>query len=470
MRRWVLLALQCGQIAFFGKSESASAKERSSGNENVRAQAGKAPILKSIIEALQRKDLSAKETEIGKAVLENQRAAKKQAQDINLSVRSKLTAIRSLYPWAIREKKSDSDKFELGGVGLVHQHSITAQKQLYDFNRLEASLQAISKQEEALQLAQEANELAYFEKASALLFQIKKAKMLQEALQPTLEIAQKREKSIGALFAAGQRAAGDVYSAESAVLRAQLQIQKAQQDWQKAVQVASAETEVAEQDFAAVPALSMPPKDLQSVFERTGTSLSNTAKDGEPRTSYEKIKLRELSVRMGAIDFELEGLSRDNYPVISAEAGSTWEGAVSPLKGDVFGSLVLNWVPPWLGKGEQQKTSLLLEKQKLSLQMDSVRKETTAELAQAVPLSKQYIRQWDLLNKQRAVLEKMEALVQDRYNAGRATILEISTAESELLNNTIERSRLAGDISQSLLTFSLAYDNQQLTKEILHEN
>lgn len=157
-----------------------------------------------------------------------------------------------------------------------------------------------------------------------------------------------------------------------------------------------------------------------------------------------------------SLEAELAGVRADRRPrldaVVAAERSGTW----TPLGTTASGQLRLTWDVPWNGAGREREQIVALKTQTLLLDVEA----TTQSVRDAVRLSTMSltssVRLAKALQRQKSLSERQLKLVQSRYEAGKASALEVSTAEGTLLAVNLDLIDASEAATQAALTLAKA--------------
>lgn len=323
----------------------------------------------------------------------------------------------------LKETEEEERKNLSAGLSLKYQ--------LYDFGRQNAK-------EEQQKYAIEAQSLKINEINQQLVWDIGRAyaQVIVAVKSVTvtakqLEVSQFKENETSRQFRQGVRPQLDVVAAQVERGKAEVSLQRARDKKTAAMRqlcllmnVGFADQCLDENQYDLPPALaevSSPAKVLD--VASSWTYLPSTAE------KTREAQRQQLVASRKEIDASL-------WPTIST--GLTYEtttGTRDTMKNinQTFATLGLDWIIPWHGMNRLQNEKITEQTALIDIaaQIESATRKAQEQTAQTS--LKTLLGQWDLLLKQKGLLETERRLVKRKYDNGNATILELNQSESDII-------------------------------------
>ncbi|NBW80521.1 TolC family protein [bacterium] len=276
--------------------------------------------------------------------------------------------------------------------------------------------------------------------------------------QEQLRNAESKLKTVRAGYLRGERPQTDVVRLTADVGKAQLVVKKAQDefDWQMeqmSLLMSPARTSASTKRKSNLKPLPMRDRQWWSQFV--------------VRFSAARIQSAALEkVRSGKalLEAEMETLNADAYPVISASAGFQGLGNFKPVKPDALAQLNLQYNLPFSSIREQKKQSILARLKENELALEEELKNRNDKLIQSRLKLEGLLGQIDLQKAQIDILLEYQKLVRTRYFAGRASLLELTSTEDELLANRLELTRMQSNLYLAAIDAAEALGGKELEK------
>jgi outer membrane protein TolC len=169
---------------------------------------------------------------------------------------------------------------------------------------------------------------------------------------------------------------------------------------------------------------------------------------------------RRLAAESDALAAEVAAIDAKTKPTLTAtlgaQYGSDGSGDFTPMRPSSTGQLALTWELPWNGMSRTETYRVGLRRRDLELQIEAEREARRVRERQALQQLEAAKAQHGLLEAQLALAKKQQKLVNDRYLTGKASAIELSTAEAALLGVHLDRTRLSNAVAESLLILAEA--------------
>lgn len=160
----------------------------------------------------------------------------------------------------------------------------------------------------------------------------------------------------------------------------------------------------------------------------------------------ESSTLERIRAGKALLEAELQSLDAESYPVISASAGVQALGSLTPVKPDAQAQLNFQYNLPFSSIREQRRQSVLARLRENELARDDELRVRGEKLIQSRIKLEGLLGQMDLQKAQIDILLEYQKLVRTRYFSGRASLLELTSTEDELLSNRLELTRMQSNL------------------------
>jgi outer membrane protein TolC len=441
---------------------------------NVQAQP-KTLSLESVLKSMQlqqKYSMKQMELESNQNTLEQQIADKE--DDLKLSFRNQL-GLR-IKPLEQGPAAQEQEKIILlpRQDELYQTHSIVVSKPLHDFGRKEARLRILEVEEKLtpLENAKLAESLQW--KGAQLFLAFQDAAGVVKALEAQRINALKKRETQQSEYRKGLRSEADKVRSEADVLRVQMLLERANETLrQKAIQLSAEMNSESEVVMAQKQRVSLPARtaiDWKNLYahalqvKKDAGSLNTSGTNLAPLTLVE---LRKLEVEREILKAGLTVVEKSQTPLLLGEVGTQWPGELLPMRGSFFAQITFSWDLPWNGKDVLQKEEILTRIRISESKSEQRIADSQKELRASLPALQELIFQLEISENQRLTLERLKELTRKRYASGRATALELSTIEDELLSNATETVRLQGRIAAALLAYAQTRGDFSFAKKLL---
>lgn len=338
------------------------------------------------------------------------------------------------------------------------QHTLSVGTTLWDFGRQAAQeLKAASQRLAAEAQSAEAEEVLRV-RTARLYAAVCAADAVHAIAQEQLRNAESKLKTVTAAYQRGERPQSDVIKLKIELGKAQLFVRKSQDE------SALLKTQL------LLPASSQP---------LPAESLASARFRQLPQRSVEqwKVLMNELSsnltdaavfARLNAakisLEAELDALQGDSYPLVSGSAGVQAGGQLFPLKPDLTAQVNLQYSFSLNSLRDQRKSVVLVKVRENLLNREDELKSRRERLQQSTLRIDGVLQQKELQKSQVELLLEYQKLVRTRYFAGRASLLELTGTEDELLANRLEMTRLELALFVAAIDASEAGGGKKLEK------
>ena len=314
-------------------------------------------------------------------------------------------------------------------------HGLTLSLPLIDFGRNSRQAAGLSYLADAAKLGEKAaDETIHFAVARAWLA-AQAAVLGEEITTGQLRLAKSRVEEQTRLYRQGMRPESDLIAARVELGRAEIGHQTAVENRIVAmIRLATMMGETSSWQSVAVPPLKNDVDRVHQWFQ-----------DVILKAETKRVSSQRADLERRAIDAELDAVRAERWPQINAEIGLREVGALTPLRQEASGQIALTWEIPWHGMNREQRRVLELERKSLELEEANVNLRFEGQWWEARQALETARRTAEALKSQVELVQRQKILVEQRYAAGRATALELSTAEAALLQVQQEAARVASD-------------------------
>jgi outer membrane protein TolC len=248
-------------------------------------------------------------------------------------------------------------------------------------------------------------------------------------LQDQLRNADVKLKAVTQSYLRGERPQTDVVRLKVELGKAQLQVRRAQDD-ERGLQLQVSQLIGSSDSFALKPLSKRSLEHWQWVLKRLTVRPQETA------------AIERLRSNKALLESELSALDAEGLPVISGSAGVQALGTLTPLKPEFLVQLSVQHSLPLSSARDFKKESVLARLRENRLSLDEEMKNRSDKIQQSQRRMESLLQQLELQKVQIAMLLEHQKLIRARYFAGRASLLELSNTEDELLANRLELTRL----------------------------
>jgi outer membrane protein TolC len=338
------------------------------------------------------------------------------------------------------------------------QHSLSVGMTLWDFGRQSAQeLKSAGQLMSADSQFVEAGESLSIKVARFYVAVCSAQALLADILEQQRN-AESKLKNVRAGYLRGERPQTDVVRLTAEVGKATLVLKKAQDELDWLLDQMSLLMKPANSSPSAKAKIILKPLALRDKTWWNGFMAGSSA------ARIESAALERIRAGKALLEAELESLNAESYPVISASAGVQGLGNVMPVKVDALAQLNLQYSLPFSAIREQKKQSILARLRENQLARDEELKSRGEKLIQSRLKLEGLLGQIDLQKAQIDVLLEYQKLVRTRYFAGRASLLELTSTEDELLANRLELNRMQSNLYLAAIDAAEALGGKELEK------
>jgi outer membrane protein TolC len=202
---------------------------------------------------------------------------------------------------------------------------------------------------------------------------------------------------------------------------------------------------------------------LEPLTERNRDQWQSLLK-GWQNQNVESAFLEKWMANEKVLRADLENLSAESGPVVAGNVGTQSSGNFLPLKQDVLAQLTLQVTFPLSSIRSEKRSALLAKLNEVRFSFEEEKKNRLDKLAQNRVRLDGLLRTMDLQKKQIASVLEYQKLVRERYFAGRASLLELTTTEDELLANRVEWARLQSNAYLAAIEAADALGGNEIEK------
>jgi outer membrane protein TolC len=164
-----------------------------------------------------------------------------------------------------------------------------------------------------------------------------------------------------------------------------------------------------------------------------------------------------------ALSHEEELIRRNRRPTLSGSIQAQhiipWEGKGRDL---VSGQIQLSWDIPWNGMDRDEIRRVSLRRQDLNLATEEEAQSRRERELQALLTWQMARAQWQGIQRQVELTKKQRDLIQRRYASGKASALELSSAEADDVSQQLELIRLQSTLAMAFIDIAEARGIQDL--------
>jgi outer membrane protein TolC len=335
-----------------------------------------------------------------------------------------------------------------GSRALVHTYEARLAYDLLDFGRLSARREKAAQDLKAAELSiAEVNEALTWEVAGAY-HALAAAARLLDITRENVAVAKAKLATIRNNYRTGLRPEADLLAAEGDFGNARLNYERARGE------VVAAESALALLTRASEVGLGSSAQD-QVLVTAAGAVVRDAARWREIVAKWPKGRQSSAAARRAAereaLTAEASLVSASQRPTLSAALTAQSSGPREDLQESYSGQLELSWDVPWSGQSAAQRAEIGARRQILELD-ETIEDRTRADVeALAMERFENAARLWDVVAAQVATRTKQYRLVRERYGIGKASALELGTAELDLGNARLEQTRTANALAAAVL-------------------
>lgn len=316
------------------------------------------------------------------------------------------------------------------------QHMLSVGTTLWDFGRQAAQeLKAASQRLAAEAQSVEAEE-ALRVRTARLYASVCASDAVLSIAQEQLRNSENKLKTVTTAYQRGERPQSDVVKLKIELGKAQLFVRKSLDEsslLKNQLLLSSALQPVPVESIASISLRQLPKRSVtqwRSLLDELSSDLKGAA-------VFARLDAANIS-----LEAELSALSGDSYPLVNASAGVQAGGQLFPLKPDLTAQLNLQYSFPLNSLRDHRKAVVLGKVRENLLNREEELKVRSEKLQQSKHRLDGLLQQRELNKSQIELLLEYQKLVRTRYFAGRASLLELTGTEDELLASRLELTRL----------------------------
>lgn len=357
--------------------------------------------------------------------------------------------------WA---QKTDSSPNNFKELTKEHAYSGQLAYTLYDFGRQDARLAQAEQALKARELGKDEVDEKLFWSVARAYFAVAAAERLVAITKDQLSVNESKLGQQTRNYRQGLRPESDVVTAEVDVGKSRIAHQQAVFDAQMTrlrLGLLMSPPQEGAEGIAAGPSGAVPTDGIStkapSAWDGMLAALAKRAASAAER---------RFAAESDALAAEVAAIDAKTRPTLTAtlgaQYGSDGSGDFTPMRPSSTGQLAFTWELPWNGMSRTETHRVSLRRRDLELQIEAEREARRVRERQALQQLDAAKAQHGLLEAQLALAQKQQKLVNDRYRTGKASAIELSTAEAALLGVHLDRTRLSNAVAESLLTLAEA--------------
>ncbi|MEN9528870.1 MAG: hypothetical protein RI932_743 [Pseudomonadota bacterium] len=320
------------------------------------------------------------------------------------------------------------------------QHALTLSATLWDFGRQHAQeLRA-----QAQVAVSEAQLVEYEEnlrgKTARYYVSLQAAEKVLALAEEQLRNAQSKLQTVTSAYRRGERPQTDVVKLKVEEGRAQLFLSRAQDEHAALSTQLMLSTLDDNTSYSATQRVR-----LKALPERGTAQWLGLFAEWERRIP-ESATLNKLTASEKVLQAELSSLNADAFPSIGSSAAVQAGGSLLPIKPDILAQLNLQYSIPLTAQRDFRRSALLARVREVQLNRSEEKKNRSDKLIQSRVRAQGVLRTLELQRSQIETLLEYQKLVRARYFAGRASLLELTTTEDDLLAQRLELARLQSNL------------------------
>ncbi len=263
------------------------------------------------------------------------------------------------------------------------------------------------------------------------------------ASQAVMKVAQEQSKNaesklstVIAAYKRGERPQTDVVKLKVELGRSQIFLAKSQDEFFALTSQLQLTTRTFSATQEVVPSLRIKP-----LVERSDSDWRRLGEKWQQQTLTSST-LQKLEAGERALQADLRSLEANFFPIVGGSIAAQGNGSLHPVKPDFLAQLNLQYNFPLSSGLSFKRSALLARLAEIKLAAEEERKIRSDRIIQSRIRLEGLTKTIELQRAQIQTLLDYQLLVRTRYFAGRASLLELTTTEDDLLSNRIELTRL----------------------------
>ncbi len=356
--------------------------------------------------------------------------------------------------WGARwQKRTDNSPPSFEERSTIHSYGLQMRYNLIDFGRQNSKELSASSQLKLQDLAKEEADEKIFWSVVRAYQDISTSERILEITREQKTISENRLSEQNKNYRQGLRPESDVVTAEVDVGKAKIALQNSLNQVflakQALAQLINSENPNPSLDFSVIKG------NVTAVSPTYWDSLiKEIEQKSPPATTSQKI----ISASREALSADEHAIDASTKPVLGTliSAEYSGEGDWSPLRPAASGQLQLTWDIPWNGMSRLSRQSLAINKQDLDLREKSIQQSMRQNEIHARTLFSQTKILHESMQGQAKLVSRQYQLVQNRYQVGQASALDLSAAENALVILKLDQVRLSSNIAGAIIDLAEA--------------
>jgi len=323
---------------------------------------------------------------------------------------------------------------------LRQQHALALSATLWDFGRQQAQELRAQAQVELSEAQLSEQDEVLRAKTARYYVALHAAERILALAEEQLRNAQSKLQTVNAAYRRGERPQTDVVKLKVEEGRAQLFLSRSQDEHAALSAQLLLSTLADSTSFNAQPRLRFKPLPERAVAQWSELFVG-WEKHVPESASFLKIVANEKAVQA-----ELHSIDAERFPTIGSTAALQANGSLLPIKPDFLAQLNLQYSIPLTSQRNMRRSALLARVKEIQLNRTEENKNRRDKVVQSRIRAQGVLRTLDLQRAQIETLLEYQKLIRNRYFAGRATLLELTTTEDDLLAQRLELARLQSNL------------------------
>ena len=389
--------------------------------------------------------------------LEAKRAALKQEQaKINAAVvdASNDPTLGLSGAWGARwQKRTDNSPASFKEQSTIHSYGLQMRYNLIDFGRQNAKELTALSQLKLQDLAKEEADEKIFWSVIRAYQDISKNERILEISREQKTISENRLSEQNKNYRQGLRSESDVITAEVDVGKAKIALQNSLNHVvlakQTLAQLINSENPNSNLDFSVTKG---------NVTAASPTYWDSLIKEIEQKSPQATTSQKIILASRDALIADENAIDASTKPVLGTLLAAEYsgDGDWSPLRPAASGQIQLTWDIPWNGMTRLSRQSLAIDKQDLDLREKNIQQSMQQSEIYARTLISQTKILHEAMQGQAKLVSRQFQLVQNRYQVGQASALDLSAAENALVILKLDQVRLSSNIAGAIIALAEA--------------
>ncbi len=356
--------------------------------------------------------------------------------------------------WGARwQKRTDNSPASFKEQSTIHSYGLQMRYNLIDFGRQNAKELTALSQLKLQDLAKEEADEKIFWSVIRAYQDISKNERILEISREQKTISENRLSEQNKNYRQGLRSESDVITAEVDVGKAKIALQNSLNQVvlakQTLAQLINSENPNSNLDFSVTKG---------NVTAASPTYWDSLIKEIEQKSPQATTSQKIILASRDALIADENAIDASTKPVLGTLLAAEYsgDGDWSPLRPAASGQIQLTWDIPWNGMTRLSRQSLAIDKQDLDLREKNIQQ----SMQQSEIYARTLISQTKILHKamqgQAKLVSRQFQLVQNRYQVGQASALDLSAAENALVILKLDQVRLSSNIAGAIIALAEA--------------